>query len=80
MRVFYLFILLIWISPNVKGQLDSHSDYNKLHCVSIGVSDYKNIRSLNFAHNDAISFAEFVSKNQLWRNANEIARGASPVL
>lgn len=72
MSVFYRVLMFLFICSNANGQLNEFSDYNKLQCVSIGISDYETQRSLNFAHKDARAFAEFAAKNTFWPKEKKI--------
>jgi hypothetical protein len=67
----FFFFLLIEISGF--SQVNEFSNETDVHAVVVGVSDYKNIRELKFAHRDAIAFADFISQNRYWFNNKEVS-------
>ena len=67
----FFFFLLIEISGF--SQVNEFSNQTDVHAVVVGVSDYKNIRELKFAHRDAIAFADFISQNRYWFNRKEVS-------
>jgi hypothetical protein len=73
MNRFLLHILFFLCILEVKGQLQTCSDYPEIHVISIGISDYKNIRKLKYAHRDAIAFTKFVEANKLWDGKKNIS-------
>ena len=73
MNRFLLHILCFLCVLEVKSQLQNCSDYPEIHVISIGISDYENIRKLKYAHKDAIAFTKFVESNKLWDGKKNIS-------
>lgn len=65
----FLFTLLNIGFSQTLGELSKAADgYKKdVKALVIGISDYQNIRSLNYAHRDAEEFAKFLQDNPFWK-------------
>lgn len=67
MRYFIFSVILIH-NTILLSQANSinFSEENKVYALSIGISNYANVRSLKYAHNDALAFSDYLNKNKFW--------------
>ena len=57
--IFQLSIYLL-MSFQLKSQVDSED--NNLYAVIVGISNYENVRDLNYAHQDALQFKKYINE------------------
>ena len=65
---YFIFLVILGIDMISLSQANSinFSEENKVYALSIGISNYANVRSLKYAHNDALAFSDYLNKNKFW--------------